>query len=308
MANDFVEGFNSIIKKLNGLNEVREFNGNLEDSIRFSTEVVGRRARLVVSFVGQLNHLRVDNHLQGNRRLAEGLRVDLNDLRAMVNRVASKFVRPHPEDLVLFNNIEYAPPQQWGHHQPAYLVREMMKLCFANYSHPLFFTKSRWAKFVYKCHEIEKRNRRNFRNIVSLDAAPVDMRGWVNGIPIKNNYAEDSPLQSPLCQVLYKREILLPVHQQINNQQHPFDERFRKAKELPNYLRIVLEHGRDLNHRRWYGKNLAMLRDHFPGVLAKVHYSLWTQLKDDTTCRSNFGAELIKMLRHGTFGYKGFKF
>lgn len=71
------------------------------------------------------------------------------DLHRILNMVAQKFPPQHnwmPSVFSLFNNTKYHP----------YKASLSMRLeAVFSYSLPIFFDKKRWAKLVYKLHEIQ---------------------------------------------------------------------------------------------------------------------------------------------------------
>ncbi|KAG5524735.1 hypothetical protein RHGRI_031417 [Rhododendron griersonianum] len=290
--------------ELNDLNDRQEFNGDLMNSIRFYEVSKGQRRLKRVKFVGITDlGVRFPN-LQGDDLRRQGVIEDLTQLHDIVAKVAQKDPpNPNsmpPKEFTLFQDQEYRPNASMSYN-------DLKKLSYFNYSHPIFFNKKRWSKFVYKVHEIQLRDEKYFKKVVTLDKHPTSMVSWVTRVPLNPAFVDDSNSQSSLRQVLYDREKTLPANSNpIGPQNHPFRKRFNKEDELPAYLRIVLEHGRDVNQYTWYGKVLRELRDEFSDALGKIHFSLISNLKNDLTCQQHFGADLVKMLRHSTFGYHGF--
>ena len=91
-----------------------------------------------------------------------------------------------------------------------------------------------------------------------------------------------------------------------SKQQQPLtiQRRFLDPYSVPAYLRIVCEHGRDINTNTWSGKLLKELHHLLPDALPKIHYALCDY--GDAQFRNDFNSSLVKLLRHGTFGYCGF--
>ena len=71
-------------------------------------------------------------------------------------------------------------------------------------------------------------------------------------------------------------------------------------------MRIMCERERDIIINTWSGKLLKKLHQVLPDALPKIHYSLCKI--NDGSFEKWFKSSLVKLSRHGPFGYKGFKF
>ena len=251
-------------------------------------------------FNGPINQ--VKGNEEGDARIAKGIRTDILSLHELVNKVTQKrkpnFVKP--EVLTLFCKSLYEAKGGMS-------LLQVKKIAFYNYSHPIFFDKERRCKFIYKVWEIQKRNTAVFKNLVSLDKSPVDMTDWIKKVPLDQSIPSHDTEQSPLRQVLYgPRNSQQNHHQQQQQQSLKIQGPYNHPFSVPAYLRNVCEHGRDITTNTWSGKILKELHHHLPDALPKIHYALCDI--GDADFQTSFNSSLDKLLRHGAFGYKGFKF
>ncbi|KAG5524729.1 hypothetical protein RHGRI_031420 [Rhododendron griersonianum] len=153
-----VDGLYAIVRELNDLNDRQKFNGDLINSIRFYEVSKGQHRLKRVKFVGITNLGVRFPDLQGDNLERQGVIEDLTQLHDIVDKVAQK--DPHdPRSMlpvfILFQDPEYRPIAGMS-------SNDLKKLSYFNYSHPIFFNKKRWSKFVYKVHEIQLRNETYF--------------------------------------------------------------------------------------------------------------------------------------------------
>ena len=133
------------------------------------------------------------------------------------------------------------------------------------------------------------------------------MTDWIKKVPLDQSIPSDDTEQSPLRQVLYgPRNSQQNHHQQQQQQSLKIQGPYNHPFSVPAYLRNVCEHGRDITTNTWSGKILKELHHHLPDALPKIHYALCDI--GDADFQTSFNSSLDKLLRHGAFGYKGFKF
>lgn len=307
----FVQLFTHITNHLNDLNGRDQFDGCLrnKEKMQISTKTEGNRKWLEVKFNGPFNYLSGNkDNFEGEAKIAEGIRTDLISVHELVNTIVTKKKR-HSDDkpaaITLFNKPLYFAKK----YMPLLAVK---KIAFYTYSHPIFFGKEERCKFIYKVYEIQKRNTVAFTDYISLDKSPVDMTNWIYKLPLNQKFPKESINQSPLWQVLYgPRKSQQNQNQQQHNQQQrqqnqlQIQKRFFYPYSVPAFLRIVCEHGRDITTNTMSGKLLKELHHTLPDALPKIHYALCNI--GDADFENAFKSSLVKLLRHGPFGYKGFK-
>ncbi|KAL7261303.1 hypothetical protein ACSBR1_006864 [Camellia fascicularis] len=273
------------------MHEGDKYNGKLLTTIQITSISVGLKLSFKIDRPVNVSH---DPTI-----VRDGIIKDILDLRSMVRTAGRRFRQnQYPPVWNLFLHHNYNPQ----HFRPT-TMRDIKKVALFNYTHPVFFDSVSMSKFIFKIHEIRKKNDRDFDRHVRLNFHPVDMRGWERRIPLNAHLPNYDPHQSPLRHVLYYR----------NNPTAPtppLQIRFRYPPPygVTPYLRIVLAHCDDHQPQAiWLGRTVKELHEIFPDVLAKIHYLLVDQFYDDLFCNQKFGTDLPKLLRHGPYGFKGLK-
>ncbi|KAI8026744.1 hypothetical protein LOK49_LG02G00319 [Camellia lanceoleosa] len=253
MGSVFVELFSAIINYLKSLHEVDQYNGKLLSTMRIRPISVGRKSSFMIDGPKNISPDQVV--------VMDGICKDIDDLRTMVGMVGIKFP-PNPFPVVwdLFFNDLYDSPD--FHHTT---LRDVKKVALCNYTHPIFFNRVNISQFIFKVHEIRKKNDVKFDRYVCLNSNPAKMNRWMSKIPLNARFAPSSKRQSPLRHVLYNRKVQVPtIQKRFNNS---------KSSGMNAYLGIVLVHCDD-HHPQiiWLRRIVKELHWTFPNVLAKIHY------------------------------------
>ncbi|KAL7183589.1 hypothetical protein ACSBR2_025892 [Camellia fascicularis] len=305
LSESLIELFNGVIEMLNDIHQRNVFNGNLLENLRISSVTVGLRLPWKVEFVNNPPPNLIDP--------IKGIIADVQHLRYMVYSVKFRFPLNvpylYPDAWLLYLKPLYGFDQPYavnGFDQPHEYdscLRYVKKVAFYNYSHPLFFDKVKMAHFIYKVYEIRKRNPQMFNRLVRLDQTTplTNMTDWLAAIPINLFLPNGDINQPPLRQVLYDRA-------RYDSQGQPlFRDNYQFPNDVVTYLRTVCEHARDINRDVWSGKILKELHQVLPDALPKIHFLLCSKF-DDQICLTHFSANhMVKLMRHGPFGYKGLK-
>ncbi|GMP69756.1 hypothetical protein CsSME_00028894 [Camellia sinensis var. sinensis] len=289
MGKVFIELPGAIINYLKNMHEGDKYNGKLLTTMQITFISVGLKLSFKID--------RPENVSHDPTVVRDGIRQDILDLRSMVRMAGTRFQQDqYPPVWNLFlnyrNTLQYFSPKT---------VRDMKKVALFNYTHPVFFDSVGMAKFIFKIHEIRKKNDGDFDRHVRLDFHPVDMTGWKTRIPLNAHLPDYDPHQSPLRHVIYYRNNpIVPTP--------PLQIRFTypPACRVTLHLRIVLAHCD--NHQPqaiWLGRTVKELHEIFLDALAKIHYLLVNHFYNDHFCNRKFGADLPKLLRHGPCGFKG---
>ncbi|KAL7214085.1 hypothetical protein ACSBR1_026495 [Camellia fascicularis] len=295
LGKPFIELIDRVIEILNDIHERDIYSGSLLENLRISTLTAGSsltKVELVNPFPNPIDPIR-------------GIINDVQHFRWMVYSVIDRFPLNVP-------NVPYFYPDSWNlFFQPLYdfyqpheyytCLEYVKKIAFYNYSHPLFFDKVKMAHFIYKVYEIRKRNPHVFDRLVRLDQTTplTNMTNWLTAIPVDQNIPDWDINQPPLRQVLYDRQGPPP---------YVFRNYFEFPNEVITYLRTVCEHARDINRNAWSGKILKELHQVLPDALPKIHFLLCSKFNDQI-CLTHLSADsMVKLMRHGPFGYKGLKF
>ncbi|KAI8027059.1 hypothetical protein LOK49_LG02G00298 [Camellia lanceoleosa] len=245
------------------MHEGDKYNGKLLTTMQITSISVGLKLSFKIDGPVNVSH--------DPTVVRDGIMKDILDLRSMVRTAGRRFRQnQYPPVWNLFLHHNYNPQ----HFCPR-TMRDIKKVALFNYTHLVFFDSVSMAKFIFKIHEIRKKNDRDFDRHVRLNFHPVDMRGWERRILLNAHLPDYDPHQSPLRHVLYYR----------NNSTAPtppLQIRFRYPPPygVTPYLRIVLAHCDDHQPQAiWLGRNIENLVMHSVlSFIGKVNVSPNTYL------------------------------